>query len=325
MNENRNTFFSVDIKIPQEMKYTGSLKKELDNSIDLILYNMQASNNPGDHFKIVKKDGSRIIYIFKAQTRKRLGQLDRYCKRFLNEKNLGEGRNVEVKPNGLLKSDVWSLIYKLKNRDDYSLSTELETKKDNLVYDGIDIQIFKDYKNWYQWQKDIYNLIYKKNKNYPVPGIYKQPDDRSIYSLVDFEGKSGKSTFFKYIYTRDEENIGRISYGTASQLKSALISIGPKICYILDLPRSKSKFDNQIEIISVIEDLKNGLIFSPMYGKNGKLIMEPPFILISGNELLTEGSLSEDRWRIYELRKDKTLGKVNQLLNKTKTKNKIKK
>ena len=108
-------------------------------------------------------------------------------------------------------------------------------------------------------------------------------------------------------------------------LRSALINIGAKVCYIIDLPRSKSKFDNQIEIVSIIEDLKNGLIFSPMFGKNSKLIMEPPFILISGNELITSGSLSKDRWRVYELNRNKSLGKVNKLLDEKESKQKIKK
>lgn len=116
-------------------------------------------------------------------------------------------------------------------------------------------------------------MVYKEN------GKLKEPDMRSIISIADFKGNSGKSSFFKYLYVKDRENVGRITYGSASQLRSASIAMGKKKLYIIDLARSKAKDDKQEDLLSVIEDIKSGTIISPMYGKNSELIMEPPHII----------------------------------------------
>ena len=48
------------------------------------------------------------------------------------------------------------------------------------TYDGSDIIIFNDKKNFYSWQKDIYDIIYNED------GSLKTPDPKAIISLVDF-------------------------------------------------------------------------------------------------------------------------------------------
>lgn len=153
----------------------------------------------------------------------------------------------------------------------------------------------------------------------------KKADHRTIYSLVDFDGNSGKSSYYKYLYINDPINIGRLSYGTGSQLRSAAINMGKKNCYIIDLPRTKSRADNHDDLVSVIEELKSGSVFSPMYGRNAHLIMQPPIIIISSNFVLEGTSLSKDRWQVYEILKDKKLGKKNRLLSVNNIKKKVKK
>jgi hypothetical protein len=184
----------------------------------------------------------------------------------------------------------------------------LSSEVTKIDYDGSDIQVFYDSRNWHSWQRKIYDMIYEKS------GKLKKPDDRTIVVIVDFDGNSGKTSFFKYLYVNDPINIGRITYGTASQLRSAAINIGKKGLYIIDLARTKGINDKQEDLLSVIEDLKSGFVFSPMYGHSNELIMEPPHIIISANYLLDPGSLSKDRWKIYEVTKDKGLGKENRLL-----------
>ena len=112
--------------------------------------------------------------------------------------------------------------------------------------------------------------------------------------------------------------VGRISYGTASQLKSSMVNMGTKRIYIIDLARSLGKNDSQSDLLSAIEDLKSGLIINPMFG-NGKILeMAPPHIILSANYLLDLNSLSADRWDAYELcdTNKKILGNVNKKLNK---------
>ena len=113
-----------------------------------------------------------------------------------------------------------------------------------------------------------------------------------------------------------EKEISRISFGTATQLRSAVIAAGPKKMYILDLTRTKGKEDSEHDLLSVIESIVDGMIYSPMYGKHETLLMEPPHVLITSNYALNYTLLSLDRWKVYEIKENGNLGKENEILQK---------
>ena len=119
---------------------------------------------------------------------------------------------------------------------------------------------------------------------------------RAIISRVDLKGNSGKSSFFKWIFLQNPNRVGRISYGSSSQLRSILTKGSAKKIYIIDLPRSKERNDNEIDLLSAIEDLKTGFVINNMYGDGGALIMEPPHVIVSSNYILDRDALSQDRW-----------------------------
>lgn len=167
------------------------------------------------------------------------------------------------------------------------------------------------------------NKIYQKI--FDGKGNIKEPHPRHIISLVDTKGNSGKSSFFKYLFYNYSEEIGRITYGTTGQLRSSVLNMGKKSIYIVDLTRSQGKTDNQEDLLSIIEDIKNGLVTSNFYGKGSTLIMKPPHIIVSTNYILNYEALSADRWEIYEIKRNKKLGKVNELIKKEKRNNTIKK
>lgn len=290
---NKNTFFSVDIWIPNEFVHSESYLNDLNDAIDQILYAMGASDT--DLYKVFKTDGTRVCVLFKALNRKRKGQLNKFCSRFLKE-----GLRYEAK--GILKEDLMYSLAQAKTSPNYKI------EMDHRQYDGTDIKVFRDRKNWHPWQRDLHRMIYNPD------GSIKDPDPRAIISIVDFQGASGKSSFFKYLYVEDQEkNIGRAGYGSAQQLRSAIIGQGVKKIYIVDLSRAKSKMDAQEDLLSVLEDCKSGFILSPMYGQPKELIMPPPHIIVSSNYMFTTELLSKDRWNVYEL-KDKKLGPKNALI-----------
>ena len=134
-------------------------------------------------------------------------------------------------------------------------------------------------------------------------GEVRQPDPRKILFLLDTIGNVGKSSFFKYLYFKNPTSIGRVTYGSASQLRSSFINNRTKKIYIVDLPRTKGKEDRIEEILSTIEDAKNGMISSNMYGVGTTLLMEPPHIIVSSNYVIDQNALSEDRWESYEIQK----------------------
>ena len=53
--------------------------------------------------------------------------------------------------------------------------------------------------------------------------------------IRDKDGKKGKSSFVKWLYYNHPLDIARLSFGTASQLRSAVFNMGRRKCYIIDL------------------------------------------------------------------------------------------
>lgn len=132
-------------------------------------------------------------------------------------------------------------------------------------------------------------------------GNIREADDRTILTIVDKDGKKGKSSFIKYLCWRRLSSIVKLGYGQAHQLRSSVIAGGPKEVYIIDLPRTRGKNDNMDDLLSVIEKIKNGFLTSPMYRKSKHLMMRPPFVIVFSNDHLPYEKLSKDRWECYEM------------------------
>lgn len=284
--------------------------EELDNSIDLVL---ASSGVEDESYKFYNNDRSKIVFYFKTGKRKRKGQLLKFCERFLHD---GDQYRVEYSLNGVTKDQMIGDIAKLKTKEGYKMEEEFTQFED---YNGNDVKIFNDKKNWHEWQTKIYNLLLEESGN------FKKPDPRKIISLIDIEGNSGKSSFFKWMFFKYPDKIGRIGYGSASQLRSSVVNIGKKDLYVIDLARSKSKNDKEEDLLSVIEDLKSGLVTNAMYGSGKTLLMEPPHIVVSSNYTLNYKLLSKDRWQVYEILKNNKLGTLNKLLSKEKKREIVKK
>ena len=297
---NKRSYFTIQIDVKNE--FTNS-EIDLENPIDQILYAMGSSNNDEDQGKWFNKN--RIIIIFKVNTRKRRTQLEKYCESYLPLEM------VDFKCRDIKKRDISTIINSMEKKGFKNESNNCIIEK--VVFE--DTKVFENHNNWFEWQKQVYKMIYKDNKH----GKIVKPDHREIISLVDIKGNSGKSSFFKFLYSHDKERIGRFTYGTAGQLRSAAVNLGEKKVYIIDLARTKAPRDSEEDLLAVIEDLKSGILFSPFYGKNNELIMNPPIVIISSNYKFSMGTLSKDRWSIYEI-KNKKLGRKNKILNEKKLK-----
>lgn len=293
MLENKNSYFYLDMRLPYDRKESSVYQDQLKNSVDLVLASMGVEEDPEEFCKI---DKTRIIYLFKTSKRKRKGQLIKFCKRFLDD-------TIEYTAEGISKSGLSEQLVKLTKSDKYN-------KKDinTIKYNGDDIKILDDRKNWKPWQTEIFKKFFNEDLS------FKKPQERIIYSLVDIEGQSGKSIFYKWLLVHIGENdIGKITFGTASQLRSSVINMGTKKMYILDLTRTKGRDDSEFDLMSALESVVDGMIVSPMYGRAATLLMEPPHILITSNYLLDYELLSMDRWRVYEIKKNGTLGIENEI------------
>nr|YP_007476223.1 hypothetical protein H907_pgp107 [Diacronema lutheri]YP_009863744.1 hypothetical protein [Pavlova sp. NIVA-4/92]AGE93723.1 hypothetical protein [Diacronema lutheri]QKE31075.1 hypothetical protein [Pavlova sp. NIVA-4/92] len=113
----------------------------------------------------------------------------------------------------------------------------------------------------------------------------------------------GKSTFFKWYYWRNPEDVAFISdAGHVGQLRKYLVNCGDCRVYLCDLPRSVNTKSKVIpQIIQTLEILKNGMMISAMYGGRGlqpKCSM-PAHIFICASFIPDTKLLSPDRWYIY--------------------------
>jgi len=163
-------------------------------------------------------------------------------------------------------------------------------------YRGSDISILDDPKNWFEWQATLFEILFEV-----PPNKLREPNGRDIIWITDEEGNTGKSKFVKYCCFHNK-TCAKISFGSAGQLRSAIISSGSKQCYFVDLPRTLGTDDHINSIISAIEDILNGFVVSSYYGETKTLMMQPPHVVVFSNQQCPYDKLSSDRWKVYSLR-----------------------
>lgn len=169
-----------------------------------------------------------------------------------------------------------------------------------------DLAVFTDYDNLYNWQKETCKMIFGGN-GFTKNSFIQPADDRTIVVIVDKKGNSGKSKLVKNLCYMFPKEVAKLAFGSSQQLRSAIISAGPRKAYFLDIPKTLGDSDNIPDIISAIEDLKNGFIVSSMYGKYANLMMAPPHIILFTNFEIDTDMMSIDRWKVFAVTPVKTL------------------
>lgn len=81
------------------------------------------------------------------------------------------------------------------------------------------------------------------------------------------------------------------------------ISAGARKVYFIDVPRPSNNEDSISNLVTVVENLKNGFLVSNFYGKYASLIMDPPYVLIFSNKPCLKTELNKDRWRRFYINK----------------------
>lgn len=163
------------------------------------------------------------------------------------------------------------------------------------LYDGCDVRFLEDTTRRYLWQTELLDELCIQNSLH-----FKTADDRKIYWITDRQGNSGKSKFTKFMCLFGR-NCVKVPFGTATQMRSAIVAMGPQRCYFIDIPRTLGRDDDMHSVISLIEDLKNGFVVSSMYGKNQQLLMKPPHVVVFTNKDCPVATMSQDRWIEFRL------------------------
>jgi len=157
-------------------------------------------------------------------------------------------------------------------------------------YRGQDILQLEDL---YPWQRLFWELFISGES---------EPHPRHIHLIVDEKGNSGKSAFSKMMRYRHPKETCVVPLGLSSaQMKSALVSVGPKKVYLIDMPRNSKHL---LDVLCTIEELKRGMVTTSFYGKFNELLMPRPHIMIFSNHMPKMKLLSLDMWRVHTLNEE---------------------
>lgn len=131
-----------------------------------------------------------------------------------------------------------------------------------------------------QWQHDLNEL---------VEG---EPDSRKIAFVVDPEGNKGKSWLTAYWYSK-RSDVQRLSIGKRDDLAFAIDC--SKSLFVFDIPRGQLEFLQY----SVLEQLKDRMVFSPKYESTTKILRKTPHVVVFTNEEPDYNKMTADRYDVY--------------------------
>lgn len=201
---------------------------------------------------------------------------------FKNARTFEQCRKI-FKNNHIEKCDNFhaSLKYCSKDGKTFSNIPGMTTRKEILLKKYEDVV-------WKDWQQSL------------IEEINTQPDDRTVIWVVDKNGNSGKSFLSKYLYLKYDAIIADGKKDNVfNQVKNWMDvhnnSESPKII-ILDVPRHNADYINY----GVLEQLKNGLIYSGKY-EGGVCAFESPHVVIFSNDEPDYSKFTGDRWKIIDL------------------------
>jgi len=129
-------------------------------------------------------------------------------------------------------------------------------------------------------------------------------NDRDIHYFYEPKGGVGKSKLVKYLCFN--KLACRIPMGNATQLKTFVCQAGAHSAFVIDIPRTTGQIEKLADLYSAIEEVKNGFVQSPMYGKLHQLYMDPPHVLVFSNKPPVVSVLSKDKWKIGKISYNKT-------------------
>lgn len=278
-NKYKNWVFTINEKDEKALPTTSSLKQRLDSkSFDEILsYVVQPEKG-----NVTGRYHFQGALSFK--NRKRFDYVLKYLLDILSTYEISVEQITIDHMHG-----TWDEAFAYCTKSDTKVDDYI-TSNNIVKYEGSDISLLDNVNSKYPWQSSLFNAVFNPNTF-----SFKTPHDREIIWVTDKKGNSGKSKFVKHICFNTDAAI-KVPFGTSSQMRSAIISAGPKRLYIIDMPRTMSADDNLCSIISLIEDVKNGFVVSSMYGKYEKIMFDPPHIIIFSNMDTPTDLMSEDRW-----------------------------
>ena len=134
-----------------------------------------------------------------------------------------------------------------------------------------------------QWQQDLYD------------SIMLEPDDRTIQFIIDEEGNNGKSFFQRYMLDKHENLVQILGVGKRDDMVHAVNVL--KSIFLINIPRDSMQYLQY----TVLEQLKDRVLFSPKYNSETKIILKKVHVVVFANEKPDEQKMTYDRYKIINL------------------------
>lgn len=128
-----------------------------------------------------------------------------------------------------------------------------------------------------------------------------EPDRRKIIWYVDKKGGEGKSMLSQLLQSQEKAEC--FSNGKSCDIAHAYK--GSKVV-IFDYVRSLQEMINY----GIIEQVKNGMVFSPKYNSNTKMF-RPPHVVVFSNQFPNKNKMSLDRWDIRIIENGYVVNKIS--------------
>lgn len=127
--------------------------------------------------------------------------------------------------------------------------------------------------------------------------ILSPPDDRKIHFVVDHAGNSGKSWLTRYWFSNLPDDVQMLSVGKRDDIAHA-IDVTKKV-FVFDIPRGNMEYLQY----SVLEMLKNRMIFSPKYKSGTKVLLHECHVVVFCNEEPDRNAMTSDRYKVTNIRR----------------------
>jgi len=140
----------------------------------------------------------------------------------------------------------------------------------------------------YAWERDLLEVISE------------DPDDRTIHWLWSEGGKTGKTSFMKYLAVHHD---ALVVGGKAADVRNAMVTVKAKRdpegengsaipLVVVNIPRS---FSADFVSYESFENVKDGIFYSGKY-EGATYLANPPHLIIFSNFHPVMDKMSEDRW-----------------------------
>lgn len=134
------------------------------------------------------------------------------------------------------------------------------------------------------WQQSVHDLVDQP------------PDDRKVIFVVDENGNSGKSWLARYWFSNYPDMVQMISIGKRDDLAHSVDTT--KSLFLFDVPRGGMQFLQY----TILEQLKNRVVFSPKYNSCTKILKSVPHVVVFCNEEPDRTKMTRDRYVISNVR-----------------------